>query len=361
MIRGLCSLHVRLVAAAIGGLMPLLVAAPALAQTAVPSHEVGGVAGYGTWDWISLTFRMTAVLVVIWASVVAMRWYVRRMNGEANGGLTHALQIVETRALGPSRALHLVRIGDRAVLIGATPERINALMEIDDPAQLERIFEGGGEPARRVVPGLFAGLATLPSMLSSARNTLRARAEARATDAAEAAFLGGTSPAPRAAARPAGFLTNALTRLGRRMRGTSMARATVSGTSPAFALPASAPQPGIFSGTPAVVPPAVAALHAALEARAVRPVRKEVGSLFDRTLADAQRTQTFADLDTPMFAEPARPAVNGAPALSAAAMRARNGYQAATRLDERMDDEIAREERISELQRAIIAARRNAG
>ena len=73
------------------------------------------------------------------------------------------------------------------------------------------------------------------------------------------------------------------------------------------------------------------------------------------------RAQTFADLDTPMFAEPARAAVDRAPAISAAAMRARNGYQAATRFDERMDDEIAREERISELQRAIIAARRNAG
>jgi hypothetical protein len=49
------------------------------------------------------------------------------------------LQIVETRALGPNRALHLVRVGGHAVLIGVTPDRINQLMQIDDPEEVERL------------------------------------------------------------------------------------------------------------------------------------------------------------------------------------------------------------------------------
>jgi len=386
--RGTRSLHVRLGALILGGVMPLLASAPALAQTAGTAHEVTGVAGYGAWDWISLTFRIAAVLVVIWGSVVAMRWYVRRMNGEAGGGLTRALHIVETRPLGPGRALHLVRLGDRAVLIGATPERINALMEIDDPAQLERLFAGGGEPALQGAPGLFAGLLTglamLPPLAARARTSIVARraerTARRATDRAAAlhaqeteAFLATTfeaeAPAlapstqpPRSiarsaprAARPAGVLTDVLARLGRRMRG---------GAKPAHAKTANAkpaPRVGMFGaplGTePAMtamppLPPALAALDAAIVGGASR-----AGSLFDRTLAEAQRVQSggmfgtpLPDFDTPMFARQGS-------GLSAAGLRARAGYQQATP----GEDEIAREARINELQRAIAMARRSAG
>jgi len=354
MIRGLRPLHLRVLAAIVGGALPLLLAAPAFAQAAVPAHEAGGVAGYSTWDWIGLTFRMGAVLLVIWASVMAMRWYVRRMTGEANGGLTRALQIVETRALGPSRALHLVRIGDRAVLIGATPERINALMEIDDPAQLQKLFSGEHDAVRRPVGGVIAGLTMLPAMFSGARASLAARAEARAALEADEAFLATgmpATPAPRRA-RPsaAGFLTSALSGLGRRMR-----RAQRQAPPPAVPAPAT---PMFNEMTE--VPPTIAALQQALEAR-IAPKARGVGSLFDRTLADAQRAQALPGLDTPMPAPPPAPArrAPAASAASAAALRARTGYAQAAAAPS--PDDLAREERINELQRAIVAARRNAG
>ncbi|MGE3856438.1 MAG: flagellar biosynthetic protein FliO [Dehalococcoidia bacterium] len=376
MTRGPRPLHTRLplrmVAAILGGLLPLLIAAPALAQTAVPQHEVGGVAGYGAWEWISLSFRIGAVLLVIWGSVIAMRWYVRRMNGEANGGLMRAMQIVETRALGPNRALHLVRIGDRAVLIGATPERINALMEIDEPAQLEQLFSGQHDTSRPV-PGLFAGLATLPSMLAGVRASLAARTEAPAavTMSAEDAFLAtgepGTmpaatvaTPAPRRAMSPAGFLTGALTRLGRRMH-----RAPKQQVLPPVEAPASTPASPMFdemTGALNEVPPTIAALQQALEARIAPKARN--ASLFERTLADAHRAQGGVPAmpampATPMFGAPAAPAMPAAPSASAAGLRARAGYAQAATAPSAAD--LAREERINELQRAIVAARRNVG
>ncbi|MEI7926733.1 MAG: flagellar biosynthetic protein FliO, partial [Chloroflexota bacterium] len=322
MTRGLRSLHVRVTAAIIGGALPLFVAAPALAQAAVPTHEVGGVAGYSAWDWISLTFRMAAVLGVIWGSVVAMRWYVRRMNGEANGGLTRALQIVETRALGPSRALHLVRIGDRAVLIGATPERINALMEIDDPGQLQKLFSGDHDVARRT-PTLLAGLAMLPSMMSGVRASMSARADAQAAfDADEAFFATGepTLPVPsprRAAPSAAGFLTSMLTRLGRRMRGASKQQPPVRPVAPAPATP-------MFNEM-TEVPPTIAALQQALEAR-IAPKIRPAASLFDRTLADAQRLQGGVPAEPVAAPVPAAPMFAREPGLATAGLRARAGY-----------------------------------
>lgn len=121
-----------------------------LAATPVPAaaQEVGGsVTSFGMGDWLGLLLRLALVVGVIWAAVYAMRWYARRAGGE-RGSVTRSFDIVETRALGPNRALHLVRIGGRAVLIGATPERINALMEVDDPAVLDGIDAGDGRPSR---------------------------------------------------------------------------------------------------------------------------------------------------------------------------------------------------------------------
>ena len=355
---GIPVIALQLAAVVLGGIAPLLLAAPALAQTAVPTHEVSGVVGYGAWDWISLTLRMGAVLLVIWGSVVGMRWYVRRMNGEAGAGMARALQIVETRALGPNRALHLVRLGDRAVLIGATPERINALMEIDDPAQLERLFAGGDEPTRRTAVGLFAGLATsLPALASKAGTSLATRAGQR--QAAQAA-VASMSPAPAAAParpRPAGILTDVLARLGRRMRGTSKPPAAPATRVGIFgAVHTDVPAPRIAAPMTSM-PPAMAALEAALEGQAPR----RVGSLFDRTLADAQRTQARGNidrlLDDAALGMPAPAAPPRDPGMSAAGLRARAGYSQAAPTA----DDLLREQRINELQQAIIAARRNAG
>ena len=98
----------------------------------------GGVGGYDAWDWLGLGLRLGAVLLVVWGAVTAMRWYLRRVNGaDAGGG--RQLRLLETRALGPNRALHLVRLGHRAVLLGVTPERVTRLLEIDDPEEVERL------------------------------------------------------------------------------------------------------------------------------------------------------------------------------------------------------------------------------
>lgn len=132
--------------------------APGFALAAEPvGAAVGGFSG---WDWVGLVLRLGLVLVAIWAAVLAMRWYVRRMNGEGGGG--HQLQVLESRALGPNRSLHLVRLADRAVLLGVTAERISALLTVDDAAAVERLAAAsaaGREGALRQVTGSLSGLA----------------------------------------------------------------------------------------------------------------------------------------------------------------------------------------------------------
>lgn len=119
-----------------------LLVLPSLVEAQVPSPTAGvgsAVSAFDGGDWVGLTMRLALVVAVIWAAIWGLRWYTRRVSGI--GGTGRVLQVLETRALGPNRSLQLVRVGRRAVLVGVTPERINQLLEVDDPEEVERITQ----------------------------------------------------------------------------------------------------------------------------------------------------------------------------------------------------------------------------
>ena len=173
-----------LLAAALLGMSVALVPKAALAQEGSALDGVGGgVGGYGAGDWLGLGLRLRLVLVVVWGAVMAMRWYVRRTGGVTGGGDDgRQLQVLETRALGPNRSLHLVRLGGRAVLLGVTPERINQLLEIDDPDEVERLSVAitQAEPPPGSLRAIVGGLGHTIARLRPAEALRPARAQAAA-------------------------------------------------------------------------------------------------------------------------------------------------------------------------------------
>ena len=114
--------------AAIGGVCALLLL---VAPAAALAQEAGGGGGLGDvgvgvgvgdgWDWLALGLKLVLVLAAIWLVILGMRWYVRRAGGGAGSAGRHScLEVIETRSLGGHRSLQLVRMGDRAVLLGVT-------------------------------------------------------------------------------------------------------------------------------------------------------------------------------------------------------------------------------------------------
>ncbi|MEX1022284.1 MAG: flagellar biosynthetic protein FliO [Dehalococcoidia bacterium] len=283
----------------------------ALALASASAQETGdvgtGVTSFGAGDWFGLAVRLGVVIAIIWVAVAGMRWYVRRMNGGARRGGRGALEVIETHALGPNRTLHLVRLGDRAVLVGATPERITSLLSVDDPDELKRLLDRPEEtPARAPgVPSLFSSLVTGVATMNARRSEMNARLKAQRAAAV---------PPPEAATAPRARRFEGLRdALGRASRASAGARR------PRRAAAAAVPEP---------------------ETRQ---------SLFDRTLASID-------------------ALEIAPASSSAAgLRARTGYGQAGARPSTSEARTApaggrmRDAQIADLQRAIAAARRNAG
>ncbi len=170
----------RLLAALVGMIVALLPKAALAQEGSALAGVGGGVGGYDAGDWLGLGLRLGLVLVIVWGAVMVMRWYVRRTSGVTGGGGGRQLQVLETRALGPNRSLHLVRLGGRAVLLGVTPERINRLLEIDDPDEVERLSEAitQAEPRPGSLRAIVGGLGHTIARLRTAEAVRPARARA---------------------------------------------------------------------------------------------------------------------------------------------------------------------------------------
>jgi flagellar biosynthetic protein FliO len=68
---------------------------------------------------------VVVVIVVLYA--IVRRVHRGRMPGSSG---SHTITVLDTVGIGAQRSLHLVRVGDRVVLIGATDHAITALQEL---------------------------------------------------------------------------------------------------------------------------------------------------------------------------------------------------------------------------------------
>jgi flagellar biosynthetic protein FliO len=76
------------------------------------------------WD---VLWKTAFVLVILYG----VMWAIRRFSGRplvSRKGLS--ISVVETAHLGPGRAVHIVNVGNKTVLIGATSQQVSLLTEL---------------------------------------------------------------------------------------------------------------------------------------------------------------------------------------------------------------------------------------
>ena len=104
-------------------------------------------------DSVGLLVQMGIKVALGVLLAVAAATLARRFHRMGNGGRaqTGSLQVAETAALGQNRALHLIRVGRRALLIGSTPSAISLLADVTgDRGPLPK--ESEAEPVRQATP-----------------------------------------------------------------------------------------------------------------------------------------------------------------------------------------------------------------
>ncbi|MCX7971545.1 MAG: flagellar biosynthetic protein FliO [Negativicutes bacterium] len=111
---------------------------------------------------LSLLFVFVAVLVLAW---LAARIFARRGLGGGNAGVDRILSVIH---IAPNRSLMVVDALERILFLGVSEHNVRLLVEITDPAEVEKMRERYAE--QRVDEG-FGGM--LGRQLSSLRGISR--------------------------------------------------------------------------------------------------------------------------------------------------------------------------------------------
>jgi flagellar biosynthetic protein FliO len=80
---------------------------------------------------VDLIWKLALVLGIAYLSIYALRGIMNRQA--VLPGQRGRLKVLETAALGPNRSVHLVRVGNKVLVLGSTPDQITAIGEVDEP------------------------------------------------------------------------------------------------------------------------------------------------------------------------------------------------------------------------------------
>jgi len=103
----------------------------------------------GEGNLIGALLKMLSALAIVVAVVFGSLYLLRRLMGRRQVGSRgcDALEVLQTTYVGPHKAISLVRVANRSVLVGVTDSQISMLSELD-AAETEQIRAETSQPER---------------------------------------------------------------------------------------------------------------------------------------------------------------------------------------------------------------------
>ena len=129
-------------------------AAASSPQTDVPTTPESEKPGL-----FSAVIKMISALALVIALVYGALYLLRRLMGRRlrGSGAKGSLEVLETTYVGQHKAISLVRVGQRSVLVGVTDSQITTLTELDNE-ETEEILGTSPHVARaESFPGVLSG------------------------------------------------------------------------------------------------------------------------------------------------------------------------------------------------------------
>lgn len=99
-------------------------------NTASPGLAVGGGSQPDLFGNMGLAVTVTIDLALVIALIYGSLFLLRRWQGGWFSPAKKHITLIETTRLSPRQALHLVRVGERVLLVGATDQTVALLSEV---------------------------------------------------------------------------------------------------------------------------------------------------------------------------------------------------------------------------------------
>ena len=82
------------------------------------------------FDTGSIYWRMVLAILLVLALGVAAFYVSKRLGGKIVNIPNRQIKLVETLYLGSRKALHLIKVGDRSIIVGTTPTAITGIADL---------------------------------------------------------------------------------------------------------------------------------------------------------------------------------------------------------------------------------------
>lgn len=107
-----------------------------------------------------LFFNITLKLGVVLLLIYGFMYFLKRWQGSKQGQQKKFLSVVETTYLNPRQSIHLVKAGDKLLLLGSTDQSVNCLAELknDILVQDSAIAVENSAPGKPEMVNNFAAL-----------------------------------------------------------------------------------------------------------------------------------------------------------------------------------------------------------
>jgi flagellar protein FliO/FliZ len=103
----------------------------ALSGPAIPEPGTGNLIAATPLDTLGMLFSVTFKLALVLLLAYVCLLVFKRWRGRMPGLPARQLQLLETTRLSARQAVHLVKVGEQTLLIGATDQNISLLVEVD--------------------------------------------------------------------------------------------------------------------------------------------------------------------------------------------------------------------------------------
>ena len=123
------------------------------------SSSSGSGFSLGGGQLFSLAWRLGLAVVIIAGSIFALRWWGKKTAGPRS--TTGFIRVIDTLAIGNGRTVHLLAMGDRVIVVGATAQQLTFLNELtEDEAQgiLARSSQPADQPLANFAAELFQSM-----------------------------------------------------------------------------------------------------------------------------------------------------------------------------------------------------------
>ncbi len=105
----------------------------------IAEEKTRPVVGVVSPDPISMDMLMQLVmgLLIVLAVIVVAAWFMRRF-GKLNFNAGRNIQILEGMAIGQRERVVLMQVGEKQLLVGVTPGRMETLLVLDEKIEVEK-------------------------------------------------------------------------------------------------------------------------------------------------------------------------------------------------------------------------------